>query len=186
MRNKKENSMIKVFICKFLNMLRRNDMDRERATAGLLKRIDTFNVNSFSDRLRVQKIIFLLYSLLGLKQNYPYTMYVRGPYSPALTKDFYEIKDTNLFKPAHFLDENVEKKFKIFIEQIKPISKDDNILELLATLSYIENNIGLATKKEMISKLKIVKPDYPERTYESIYTLYANIKNTLSNGENQQ
>jgi uncharacterized protein YwgA len=51
------------------------------------------NVDNFQDRLILQKLVYLL-KLSGINLGYSFSLYVRGPYSPDLTKEFYEYKDT--------------------------------------------------------------------------------------------
>lgn len=66
-------------------------MDRDQAATllvieklGLEPRIDTFN-----DRLLMQKSVYLAQAL-GVNLGYHFGWYLRGPYSPALTRDLFE------------------------------------------------------------------------------------------------
>lgn len=57
----------------------------------------TFSLNSFNERLKLQKTIFLLQESSNKIRNnsilnYSFNWYLRGPYSPNLTEDEYEIE----------------------------------------------------------------------------------------------
>lgn len=49
----------------------------------------TFDVETFDDRLRMQKLVYLA-GEFGLDHGYSYDMYLYGPYSPELANDYYE------------------------------------------------------------------------------------------------
>jgi uncharacterized protein YwgA len=48
------------------------------------------DVNNFEDRLLMQKGCFIL-NEMGVVPKYTFGLYIRGPYSTDLTKDYYEI-----------------------------------------------------------------------------------------------
>jgi uncharacterized protein YwgA len=48
------------------------------------------NINTQEDRVGIQKLICLTQEA-GLQLGYSFNWYVRGPYSPALTSDYYQI-----------------------------------------------------------------------------------------------
>ena len=50
----------------------------------------TFNVNRFNHRIMLQKYVFIAKSL-GWPNDYAYNLYIRGPYSPDLAKDYYNL-----------------------------------------------------------------------------------------------
>ena len=149
-----------------------DNMERKNMIAGLLKRIDEFDVNNFDDRLRVQKIIFLMQTILGHKFKFPYTLYVHGPYSPKLSDLFYGFKDTLQFKTVKFKDGTNEDNFKEFIAIIQDFSNDRLMLELVSTLAYINKNLNIHDEKEMLTKLKSIKPSYKENIYTQALNYY--------------
>jgi uncharacterized protein YwgA len=67
-------------------------MDRQQI--GLKLTLDTLGLptqlNSFSDRLVLQKAVYLSQAA-GVQLGYHYNWYLRGPYSPALTRDAFAI-----------------------------------------------------------------------------------------------
>ena len=51
-----------------------------------------FKVNYFNNRLKLQKYVFLL-RRYGIDLGYSYNYYIRGPYSPELADDYYNLPD---------------------------------------------------------------------------------------------
>lgn len=49
------------------------------------------SIKMLGERLLIQKAIYLAQSLGGVPLGYTYSWYVRGPYSPNLTKDYYAL-----------------------------------------------------------------------------------------------
>jgi len=52
------------------------------------------SINNVNERKGKQKAIYLV-KVLGFDLGYSYGWYVRGPYSPSLTKDYYELDSSN-------------------------------------------------------------------------------------------
>jgi len=55
---------------------------------------ESIDMGSFDNRLKYQKLIYLVQNS-GLSLGYGYNWYVRGPYSPSLTQDLFEINRNN-------------------------------------------------------------------------------------------
>lgn len=51
-------------------------------------------ISSFSDRLRVQKAVYLG-QLFGADLGYRYSWYIKGPYCTSLTQDYFELDQKN-------------------------------------------------------------------------------------------
>ncbi len=49
-----------------------------------------FDLDSFESRLRLQKYVYLARPF-GLRLGYGYSLYIRGPYSPELARDYYAL-----------------------------------------------------------------------------------------------
>ncbi|WP_221288628.1 hypothetical protein [Stygiolobus caldivivus] len=75
--------------------------------------------NSFEDRLRLQKYVFIM-EKLGLNLGYSFSEYLRGPYSPGLAMDYYSNADiVKELKTTHELtdkEREVAEKMKIVVE----------------------------------------------------------------------
>jgi len=63
-----------------------------------------FKVNYFNNRLKLQKYVFLL-RRYGIDLGYSYNYYIRGPYSPELANDYYNLPkvDGEIKLPEDFL-----------------------------------------------------------------------------------
>jgi len=115
-------------------------------------------VNEFQDRLVIQKAVCLL-DLMGLRPGYKFSLYVKGPYSPDLTKDLYDQKEAiqNLKSRCVLSGTEREKILKVYdlSNHLEP-----KLLEIMATYSFLWKKMNL-TSKEALINLKKLKP-YPE------------------------
>lgn len=124
---------------------------------GVGERIDTVD-----ERMEVQKAIYLAQSS-GLSLGFSYGWYLKGPYSPSLTKVYYSLENltpddqtrlagTNLRAPVI----SILDKIKFLMDQ-KPADIDrPRWLELLASLHYLIHASGFSVTKarERISLVK--------------------------------
>ena len=117
-----------------------------------------FDITRFDDRLVAQKVVCLL-ELKGIDLGYPCSMYVRGPYSPELTRDLYEIR--NEFSHGE-TGTHLDSQEKATAHQlVKIFGLQPVLLEIGATYGYY-------TIKERYSPLEAqtrvrrLKPFYPE------------------------
>jgi hypothetical protein len=134
-------------------------MERRKKIIALFKEMGfQLNISQFDDRLIAQKIVCLL-ELKGLKLGYPYSIYVRGPYSPDLTKDLYEFKDefqefeteTRLNTPEKVAADNLNGIFGL-----KPV-----LLEVGATYGYYTEREH-CDPFEALKRVKQLKPFYSQ------------------------
>jgi len=63
----------------------------------VMKVLGGFSLNSFDDRLFLQKAIYLL-QILGVDLRFRFSWYLRGPYSNALTQCAFEIDGSDTLK----------------------------------------------------------------------------------------
>lgn len=138
-------------------------------------------VSTVGDRLLIQKGIYLTQALGGVPLGYAYSWYVRGPYSPPLTKDYYALEaalikaGTEPTLPLKFRDDvNVAlKKVKDILQQPPqlPLSKYD-WAELLASVAYLSR----AEKRDeagIKARLEATKPWLLDHTDHAISALRA-------------
>jgi len=100
------------------------------------------DMNNFQDRLKFQKLVYLMQNF-GLPLGYGYSWYVRGPYSPELTKTLFSISNN----PALF-SKGKELRFKeeaAVVSRIDEFGKllgvdltDPLFLEVLASMVFIK------------------------------------------------
>ena len=111
----------------------------------------------FELRLRIQKVVFFIsHGKLDKDLNYSYPIYIRGPYSEDLSKDYFSISEeefNNAKKVA------LEPKVK---RLIKYLNKKDNLwLEIASTL-YTLIDFGDYEEDEAMDRIMELKHDILE------------------------
>ncbi len=92
-----------------------------------------FDIEKFEYRLMLQKYVFIS-KFFGFNHGYPYSLYIRGPYSSTLADDYYKYKlaDTYSLYGGDYTKELGGFNAKKFIEVIE--GKDGKWLEIAATI----------------------------------------------------
>lgn len=108
------------------------------------------SVGDFEDRLKVQKVIYLL-KLKGVDAGFKYNLYVRGPYSPDLTQEIYS--NSAGFEGLHTGARLTQKEAEIVHELKERFEMKSSLLEVAATYGYYVAEEGL----DPIAALKSVK-----------------------------
>lgn len=115
--------------------------------AGILKNFyEDFDIGLFRDRLRLQKIIYLMQAF-GLNIGYSYSLYLYGPYSTELTRDGFAMPDLKKVQKVDFEEEQDKKIFRQFKQFIEDKKTNNDRLEIIASahllkkLGYTEQNI---------------------------------------------
>lgn len=101
------------------------------------------DISTVENRLRVQKAIYLAQSA-GVGLGYTYSWYVKGPYSPPLTRDYYELAASETASAGTSLKSPVAQKLQE-VRQILRMPKGvglekANWYELLASLHFLLTN----------------------------------------------
>lgn len=119
---------------------------------------------SFDNRIKYQKIIYLLQSF-GLSLDYGFTWYLKGPYSSPLAHTLYSIfNDEEIYENNKDIEFKNDYEVSEIIQDFKSLLGDDidNILylEVLASLHYINKAIfsGNGNEKQLENKLFEYKP----------------------------
>lgn len=129
---------------------------------GLLKRIGNFSprffAKSFDHRLVFQKTIYLLQSF-GLYLGYSFSWYIRGPYSPALTRKGYELVHKFEKSPnISFVEGSSEDRFRDFLDFLGEKKNDANWLETLASLHFLKQIYPRRTKVQIMRMVLLKQP----------------------------
>ena len=112
---------------------------------GVLKRLNSGNVNNFSQRFKSQKYQYFA-QVFGVSPYYRFNLYLNGPYSPSLTQDLFKIrKDGIRIRVSKFVAEDLEKQFTQLEEFLK--GKEQRELELIATLHWLFKVVGLSAER---------------------------------------
>ncbi len=112
-----------------------------------------FDIEKFEHRLMLQKYVFIS-KFFGFNHGYSYSIYLRGPYSPALADDYYKLADFYSSYDEDYTKElgglNTEKFLKVIA------GKDGKWLEIAATIlsvyeSYRIKYRGAELRERVIS-----------------------------------
>lgn len=102
-----------------------------------------YQPRGFDDRKTLQKVVYLA-SVLGADLGYQFGWYVYGPYSPALTRDYYDLRNRgNVLQAAE--SEELRSSAVSALRKVKRLKawrhdtglSDADWLELLASYTYL-------------------------------------------------
>lgn len=130
----------------------------------------SLTVDSLEDRMRLQKAVYLMQAA-GANLGYRYSWYLRGPYSTALTQDYFAIAEAigegDLDNTRSLKAEVAQKIRKAARVLVKPAAvrhiPTPSWYELLASLHYlahVEKHGGSALKRELAKR----KPHLAQHT----------------------
>lgn len=144
-------------------------LDEILLVQSVLKRLGSGKVDSFSERLRTQKTHYLAQAC-GIVPAYPYNLYLRGPYSPALADDLISIsKENNDADKTKFIPDELNQRFQTLKGAIKGKTARD--LEVAITLHWFLKEVGLKKDSAISNTVK-----YKEATNEEIENSFSLIK----------
>ena len=132
----------------------KNPYDAVLLTYNVLKRLNSGNVNTFEQRLRSQKIQYFA-QLFGASPFYIFNLYLRGPYSPILAHDLFQINSKDIqIRTSKFIREELERRFLVLKKFIN--GKTNRQLEIIATLHWLIKKARFSNS-EACKKLKELK-----------------------------
>ncbi|MCK4796741.1 MAG: hypothetical protein KAT05_05125 [Spirochaetes bacterium] len=147
-------------------------------------KLDPPNMDGFSNRLKYQKIIYLLQAS-GLSLGYGFNWYVRGPYSPILTNDLYEIdRSTTLYNDSKDMTfkghDNIVSKLETFNSVLEENINDSIYLEVLASLHYI-NKVSFSGNGDLDTlAIRLLEAKPSLKSVDNINKIIENAYNILS------
>ena len=108
---------------------------------GVLRRIGNFEpdlfLTSFDARLVLQKTIYLMQAF-GLYLGFKFSWYLRGPYSPMLAHNGYELAKMKRKVPlVRFARAKSERRFKEFLGFLGSKKNDAEWVEILASIHLL-------------------------------------------------
>ena len=134
-------------------------------------------LGNFSDRIRIQKVVYLL-KQFGADLKFGFTWYKHGPYSPSLTHTLYDPDDRDL-----------GSRRELTADELRIISETRNFLgsdfysadsmELIASLVYLIKHApaeGFDTREKIIRLLREQKPQYTEEQVDAVWGKIARAK----------
>ena len=145
--------------------------------SSVLKRIYTsFDMSTFSNRLRLQKVIYFIQES-GINLGYSFSWYLYGPYCPDLTKDAYQIGNFSEVKEIVFENEETEKLFKDFEKKILIHKNDDFWLEIASSIHLLKKVYHPSKTKEKIIEEVIDKKSISRDKYNEISKIWDEMQN---------
>jgi len=123
-------------------------------------------MNTFADRKKVQKLVYLLDKVFDMSFDFSYSWYLHGPYSPEVTKRVFDViegREVVRSDPKLLSKEDMRKidRLKLFLgNDIKSTDK----LELLVSLHFIMQKLKdpRFTLEDVIAFLKAKKPYFTD------------------------
>jgi len=115
-----------------------------------------FDINRFDSRLKLQKYVYLG-RYFSLPFNYSYNLYIRGPYSPDLAKDYYSLDD---------VEASLVRLPRRFVELVR--GKNVEWLEYATTLLMISKRYPNIGDNLIIKLVKSSKPYAEENELREI------------------
>ncbi len=118
----------------------------------------------YGNRLLLQKLVFLGQKL-GIDFGYYYVWYLKGPYSVQLASDVFNVDNKKNEEPLSGKEKNVLQELrKAFGEDLTNEEK----LELLGSLVFIKKEWKITERKEIVEKLRSLKPWFTKETTEKM------------------
>ena len=121
-------------------------------------------VGTLDDRKRVQKAIYLG-QLAGVDLGYRFSWYLMGPYSPSLTRDYFDLSEDIAAGDTSFEDMELVPSLKENLKNIVPLLQPpkelrisiEDWLELIASFHYLLE-VSKYSKPDALEVLKEEKP----------------------------
>ena len=137
-----------------------------------------FSMKNFSDRLKLQKIIYLL-QIFNINLGYSFSWYLRGPYCSVLIANGFDLEKIYKIIPAQkikFTNGSDQKSFKKFLKFID--SKDDDWLEIATSLHYLKNfEIGYCSDDQIKAMLVMKHENF---TLEKVNEIWVELSKVVN------
>lgn len=141
---------------------------RQRYLAAITNLWGGVNLGSFAQRLLLQKRIFFA-SMLGVSLGFGYSWYIRGPYSPTLTRDAYAIEEARSKggTVTLTLPDPLARKLDGIKSMFGAAWHDPRRMELLASVCYLartfrRNDVEFLSEKLVSLKSHFTSDDAAE------------------------
>jgi len=138
------------------------------------------SVETFSERKRLQKLVYLL-QVFGVELNFSYSWYLHGPYSPSLTQVLYEMAGQPRDKASSM---NLNSEDAQRVRGLKAFLGDNmnstDFLELLVSLHYakeVGKSAGLS-RNEINRLLRQKKPFFSEQEISNCWRMLELLERT--------
>ncbi len=135
---------------------------------AILKRFyPTFDMLTFSNRLKLQKIVYLMKAKGGFDLEFDFNFFVYGPYSTDLARTGFRITDYASIPEVRFKDEGAETDFKNFVSFIGERKNDDRWLECASSILFLSNYTK--NKKDIIKRIENKRTKFEEQYINKVW-----------------
>ena len=131
------------------------------------------SLTNFGDRIKFQKIVYLMQEAFGIDLGLNFTWYIHGPYSPDLTRLVFDDEpgeQTKILDNPHTIKSL--KKLNKFLKN-EDLSRDN--IELLGSLHFVLSVEKGKNPKEVLKLFSELKPQFStnaiKKGYEKIKQL---------------
>ena len=142
----------------------------------VLRKLGSGKIDTFSNRFLSQKTQYFA-QIFGVAPSYHFNLYIRGPYSPALTQDLFAIHEIGrAYQKKRFVSDELEERLKLLKDFLK--DKEPRQLEVIATLHWLLKVAGLsfADAKKKITQLKKTTDAEFHQAFKNIQVIKQQIK----------
>jgi len=108
----------------------------ENPLIRVLRGMGEINLDRFTNRLRLQKISFLAQEM-GVNGGFPFSWYIRGPYSSSLTSTLFMGEEVDAFRESIQLTESEQNVINNLRNLLGENIDDSRTLELYASVWYL-------------------------------------------------
>lgn len=135
----------------------------DNETFRIITSLGNASIDEFDDRLRLQKLGYLAQKM-GSVGGFMFSWYIRGPYSPSLTKLLYDAEDSGMLdtnQSPTLKERQIIEKIEILVG--KDRLSDPILLELYASVWYLlPDKITKKDSEHVIRVFRKTKPDFKE------------------------
>lgn len=123
-------------------------------------------MTTFAERKKIQKLVYLLDKVFGMRFHFSYSWYLHGPYSPEVTKlvfDVTEGRQSADSNPAILCSEDNARIDQLRSFLGREVDSNDK-LELLVSLHFLiqRSKNSKSTQDDVIAFLKSKKPYFTD------------------------
>jgi hypothetical protein len=121
------------------------------------------SIETINDRMLLQKAVYIG-QLSGVDLGYRYSWYLKGPYSPKLTEDYYKLASLPDSEKAESASRSLNEEVRLKLASIRPLLQppggagayDAQWLEAVASWHYLRTVSKMTDKtaREQIEKSK--------------------------------
>lgn len=135
----------------------------ENQLLRILRSFGEIDLDHFNDRLRLQKLGFLAQEM-GAKGDFPYSWYLRGPYSSSLSSTLFMGVEVDAFRDHVHLNQDEQGIVRKMQNLLGDRICDPETLELFASVWYLIPNRKLSQGdiSNIVEIMHDEKPRYPK------------------------